>query len=356
MTDRRALDELLIRWRKWRDRPEAAWPFGETAWRDIFPLIVDIRPWGIEDRLQETGVLEDLAERIEAGEESIPFEAELWYRQTAERRAMAEGEVGRLVLELGGSVTTRFQLADIRYHALIGEVPVNAVSHLLTMDQNIELLRCNDVWLFRPVGQCAAPLILTPEAGEAAVSPAGLPESALPPIVALFDGVPLAGHELLKDRLIIDDPDGIEANALAEHRVHGTSMASLILHGEIEATEEPLPRRIYCRPIMAPQVTARNSEEHIPDGVLPVDLILRAVRRLFEGEPDRRQRSRLPASAQTRDPDAWRQADLRGGRGHRRPAYAARPTKELGTTRSEGSRPQPRVRRAEQGPLVPGYQ
>jgi hypothetical protein len=96
-------------------------------------------------------------------------------------------------------------------------------------------------------------LILTPETGEAAVIPAELPDSALPPVVALFDSVPLAGHELLKGRLIVDDPDDFETNAPAAQRVHGTSMASLILHGEIEATEDPLPRRIYCRPIMSPR-------------------------------------------------------------------------------------------------------
>jgi hypothetical protein len=43
-------------------------------------------------------------------------------------------------------------------------------------------------------------------------------------------------------------------------------------------------RRIYCRPIMIPQESARDSREHIPDNLLPVDLIHRAVRRLFEGE------------------------------------------------------------------------
>jgi len=257
MTDRRALDELLSRWKQWRDQPEAAWPFGETAWRDIFPLIADIRPWGIEDRLHETGVLEDLRDRIEAGEEGIPFEAELWYRQTAERRALAEGEVGRLVRELGGSLATRFQLADIRYHALVGEIPADAVPRLLDRDPSIELLRCNDVWLFRPVGQCATPLILAPEAGEAVAAPAEVPDFALPPVVALFDGVPLAGHDLLRDRLIIDDPDGFEADAPAQHRMHGTYMASLIIHGELEAAEGPLPRRLYCRPIMVPQITAR---------------------------------------------------------------------------------------------------
>ena len=284
MTDSRALGELLGRWRKWRDDPQAAWPRGEAAWRDVFSLIVDIRPWGIEDRLRETGVLEDLAERIGAGEEAMPFEAELWYRQTAERRALAEAEVARLISGLGGTVRTRLQLADIRYHAMIGEIPAGAASLLLSEDRNIDLLRCNDVWLLRPVGQCAVPLILSPEAGEAAVPTAELPSPALPPVVALFDGVPLAGHRLLKDRLIIDDPDGYESDAPAQQRMHGTSMASLIVHGELDAAQLPLPRRIYCRPILVPQVSARNSAEHIPEGVLPVDLIHRAVRRLFEGE------------------------------------------------------------------------
>jgi hypothetical protein len=159
MTDRRALDELLSRWSRWRDNPAAVWPHGETAWRDLFPLIVDIRPWGADDRVRETGVLDDLAERIEDGQGVIPFEADLWYRQTAERRALAEADVGRLIRDLGGSVSVRFQLADIRYHAILGELPADAVSRLLSEDRNIDLIRCNDIWLLRPVGQCAVPLV-----------------------------------------------------------------------------------------------------------------------------------------------------------------------------------------------------
>jgi hypothetical protein len=284
MTDRRALDELLSRWRQWRDQPDKPWPLGEAAWRDVFPHIVDIRPWGMEDRLHETGLLQDLAERIEAGEGRVPFEAELWYRHSAERRALAEGEIDRLLRELGGRVTYRFQLADIRYHAILGEIPAATVRSFIARDDHVELLRCNDVWLFRPAGQCAAPLILPSEPGETAKAPGALPDPALRPVVALLDGVPLSGHDLLKDRLIIDDPDGFETDAPADQRVHGTSMASLIVHGEIDAVEPPLARRIYCRPILVPHVTARNSEEHIPDGILPVDLMHRAVRRLFEGE------------------------------------------------------------------------
>lgn len=245
MTDRRALDELLARWRKWRDEPQAEWRRGETVWRDVFPLILDIRPWDTEDRLRETGVLEDLAERLGVGAASVPFEAELWFRHSAERRAQAESEVARLIGDLGGQVRLRFQLPEIRYHALLGELPAEAVPRLLDQDRHLELLRCNDVWLFRPVGQCATPLVPLPACAESTEA-AGEPlDPKLPPVVALLDGVPFAGHALLKDRLIIDDPDGFETDAPAQSRIHGTSMASLIVHGELDAEEAPLSRRIY---------------------------------------------------------------------------------------------------------------
>lgn len=113
MTDRRALDEFLSRWRRWQDEPDALWLPREKIWRDLFPLIYDIRPWGVEDRLHETGLLEDLRERISAEDEVVPFEAELWYRRSAERRAEVESEVSRLIARQGGRVLRRFQLAEI---------------------------------------------------------------------------------------------------------------------------------------------------------------------------------------------------------------------------------------------------
>jgi hypothetical protein len=93
MTDRRALDELLSRWRKWREDPQAGWPRGETAWRDIFPLILDIRPWGTEDRLRETGVLEDLAERLDVGA-SRPNTVRGRAVVSADRGATGSGRIG----------------------------------------------------------------------------------------------------------------------------------------------------------------------------------------------------------------------------------------------------------------------
>ena len=60
-------------------------------------------------------------------------------------------------------------------------------------------------------------------------------------------------------------------------------MASLILHGDLTAGEAPLPKPLYVRPILRPDPRDwRNHTETVPEGTLVVDLIHRAVRRLFE--------------------------------------------------------------------------
>ena len=61
-------------------------------------------------------------------------------------------------------------------------------------------------------------------------------------------------------------------------------MASLILHGDLAAGEGPLPRPLYVRPILRPDPRDLNHTEAVPEGTLVVDLIHRAVRRLFEGD------------------------------------------------------------------------
>ncbi len=105
------------------------------------------------------------------------------------------------------------------------------------------------------------------------------------PILALLDGLPLVNHDLLKERLIIDDPDNFEKNYLSKDRIHGTAMASLIIHGDLNREQLPLNRPIYVRPILKPEKNLNNNtNEIVPKDYLIVDLIHRAVKRIFEGE------------------------------------------------------------------------
>ena len=89
----------------------------------------------------------------------------------------------------------------------------------------------------------------------------------------MFDGAPQANHPLLKGMLTVDDPDGFESFYEVRERVHGTSMASLILRGQDMYTIEEKIRKVYVRPIMKPETWNNKVMEYIPDDFLLVDKI-----------------------------------------------------------------------------------
>ena len=49
--------------------------------KQAFEHLHTIRPWGVEDRVKETGILEDWRSRLEHEEDDVPFQAELWFRR-----------------------------------------------------------------------------------------------------------------------------------------------------------------------------------------------------------------------------------------------------------------------------------
>lgn len=284
MTNRRALDEMLSLWQRFQADPNMAFERGLTKFRDVFLCLKDIRRWSVQDRIEETGVLDTWQEYLEHdGNRAIRFEVELWFRGADNKRQESQGQVQTLIRELGGSVIDYCIIPDIAYHALLAEIPVNAAQQIIDHPE-VDLIKCDSVMFFRPVGQMAT--WKTPIEGEPSDQDIG--ESELPtgtPIVAILDGLPLANHGLLQDRLIIDDPDDYASAYTVADRMHGTAMASLVCRGDLDDDSTPLARPVYVRPIMKP-ITWIDSPrpEQIPDDVLVVDQIHRAVRRMFEGE------------------------------------------------------------------------
>jgi len=106
------------------------------------------------------------------------------------------------------------------------------------------------------------------------------------PVVALLDGLPVENHELLVGRLTVDDPDGWAHSYPVNERYHGTGMASLIVHGELDKSELPMGTPLYVRPVMKPNPLSwkRPREECIPSETLKIDLIHRAVQRIVSGD------------------------------------------------------------------------
>jgi hypothetical protein len=282
-SNRAALDEVVRLWDRWRADSGVKLEQGLGAWKSVFQHLKDARFWGPADRL-EPDLREDWQFRIEHGDTTLRFEIEAWHFTAAARNVAATQEIRALVGALGGVVMAESLIAEIAYHGFLVEMPATGVAQLLAGDAP-PLLRSERVMLFRAQGQAVAPAT---EAVER--TPGPLPtehRTAGAPVVALLDGLPIANHPLLQERVVVDDPDAWADDYPAAERLHGTAMASLIALGDLDAGEPPLGSPIYTRPIMRPTGTSGPRNEQSPDDRLLIDLIHVAVRRMFEAEAGR---------------------------------------------------------------------
>ncbi len=291
LSNQQSLRELISLWDRWKAGQRL--DHGLAKWGNLFTQLRNVRPWGVQDRLLETGVLDDWRERIEHDEEVVPCEIELWYRQNHQHRHAAFQRVSSLVSTHQGEVLGQAIVEEVAYHAILAALPVGAISPLLDdAGRDTDLVQCEQIQFFRASGQMAG--IVNDDARVTDEAPVtDIEDDLLPPVVALLDGLPLQNHRRLDGRLVIDDPDGFETDYPAQDRRHGTAMASLITHGDLAENTEPIHRQLYVRPILRPDPKDWNQrrQEIAPENVLVVDLIHRAVRRLFE--PDGHE----PASA-----------------------------------------------------------
>jgi len=287
MSNQIALTQMLSLWTQYQADTSMTFQRGLTKFRDVFLHLKDIRRWGVEDRLAEREVFEIWQEDLGFdAQRNVRFEAELWYRESDEKRGKSESIVSRLIQELGGRVVTQCVIPSIAYHSVLGEIPAQTALQILEQPE-VDLIKCENIMFFRPTGQMA----VGKEPVEGDVSDCAFASKVLPvgaPIVAVLDGLPLANHRLLAGRLIVEDPDEWSSVYPAIDRQHGTAMTSLIVHGDLNDGSKPLNRPVYVRPVMKPnpQDFRTPREECIPDDVLYVDYIHRAVKRMFEGDGD----------------------------------------------------------------------
>lgn len=283
-SDATAWQQLLGLW----DRFQAGEPMrrGFAKFGHLFSRLRSLRAWDDRDRLEHTGVLKAWAADLAGlGAELVEFEIELWLRRDTIRRAEGFNQLRIDIEGAGGQLIAESVRPEMGYHGVLARVPAERLLDAVAQHE-VRWLRTGAVRFFHAVGQFAAvaPADRTDEA-------AAVPLEA-PPLVdgesriALLDGVPLARHALLADRLNVDDPDGWEALSAASRRVHGTGMASVVLHGDLSAPGRPQPRRLYVRPILTSQAPdwVRDAREELPRDRLAVDVLHAAVTRLFEGE------------------------------------------------------------------------
>jgi hypothetical protein len=276
MPDVAALGQLLRLWEQWEKTGKLGTGFAPFA--HLFGQLHDLRAWGPIDRIPDETIAYWQEESVRNPTRPVRTEVELWFRPNEARRRKAASDFTALVNEAGGSVIDEAVIPEIAYHGMLVDVPAGEIQKLITR-QPVKMAIADDVMFLRPQSVLASPAEIEPFEDPARREPAALTDNDAP-IAALFDGVPIELHSLLRDRLSVDDPDDLQRTATVSRRVHGTAMASLILHGDLNAAGPPLDRLLYVRPLL--QVTANGSEQ-TDDNRLLVDTMHRAVVRMRGG-------------------------------------------------------------------------
>lgn len=285
-SDAAAWQELLSLWDRFQKGETM--PYGKAPFRHLFSRLETLRAWDDRDRLQHTGALDAWQRELaDLPQQLVEFEIELWLRRDPARRAEAIANLRTDLDAAGGELLQDSVRLEISYHGVLARVPAARLADAVARHE-VRWLRSGSVRFFHAVGQFAA---ATPEAG--ALDPAVLsiaqraPPNDTPPRVAVLDGLPLAGHALLAGRIILDDPDGWEAVTTARRRNHGTAMASLVLHGDLNGDGPAQSAPVYVRPILwdqAPDWVHGEGREELPRDQLAVDVLYAAIVRLYEGE------------------------------------------------------------------------
>jgi hypothetical protein len=261
---------------------------GAGAWGEIFSHLRTIRFWNVKDRVTDTGILDYWREEVECkrGTSSfIAFEIEFSYEENDLGRRQRQQHVEELVAREEGRVIAVCDLKEIHFHAIKVELPVANIERVLGEDYSA-LFQDGGILFFRPSPQCAVESFADGMAEELPPSPA--PDAD--PVVAVLDGLPFSRHNLLDGFIVIDDPDDFAADYQPREMNHGTAMLSLICHGELDAQEGPITRKVYVRPILRPDTESLSNRrpERIPKDVFFEDLVERAVHKMFTavaGEP-----------------------------------------------------------------------
>jgi Subtilase family len=273
MPDVTAFNQLLRLWDQWEktgklDRGFA--PFG-----DVFKHLHNLRPWGPIDRIPDETIEFWREESTRHPDRPTRTEVELWFYPNTTKREKVSTDFKKLMTEIGGSVIHEAVISEIAYHGMLVDVPAGEIQKLMTR-QAVKLAIADDVMFLRPQSLLICPTEVEPFDGPSHQVPA-IPTENDAPIAALLDGVPIELHSLLKDRLSLDDPDDLRRNATVARRVHGTAMASLILHGDLNAKGPPLNRLLYVRPLL---LAPENEPEHSDGNRLLTDTVHRAVLRM----------------------------------------------------------------------------
>ena len=264
-----SLRTLRRLWRAYRRGDDL--PDGQTPWRNLFEVLVELRPSGPPDRLtlEARDIIRDRLPFDD--EEAVHLELEIWPTRSEERRNQWRREARARVEAFGGEIVASSTIseADFVYDALLVAMPAGAVREMLNNPAAPEGLATLDGLQSNLAQSIAQSLPVEGEVGAdgSARDPADQPslqfDSGLPARALLLDGTPIAAHPDLNDGVYIEDVHDLVRLSQVRQRRHATSMSSLILRGDLGTDGNPVPdSRLLSIPVLVDNDRAAISPEN----------------------------------------------------------------------------------------------
>ena len=242
-----------------------------------------MRPWGPEDRLTRQAVSELLERLPQDDDESVRIEIEIWPTANTNDRARWRDETEVRIRELGGRIIDRSSIAGtgFNYEAVLAELAAGDVRQIIENPADAGSLAALDGIQFILPQTIAQALPIDGDDDDAESDETSDFDDQAPFRVALLDGTPIAAHPVLDGGVAVEDINGLVERSEVRHRRHATSMASLILRGDLQSDGAPLTdTRLVSIPVLIDAEASTVS----PDDRLFVDLIHVALTRLIEGD------------------------------------------------------------------------
>lgn len=276
------LENLLRLWKKFQNDEEK--PYGLAPWWKLFELLSDIRPWGPQDRLTAQAQAELMRQLSDDDEAPVRLELEIWPTANQDQRNAWQADTRARVEALGGQVitTSSISLDSFIYEAVLIDMPSGAVRAMLENPFAPDGLATIDGLQFVLPQNIAQSLPdLTDDEPLENFGELQPFDPAAPIRAILLDGTPIAAHPALDGGVVIEDVHDIVPMSEVRHRRHATSMASLILRGDLVADGTPLSdSRLLSIPVLIDDDTGASS----PNDRLFIDIIHVALARAFLGD------------------------------------------------------------------------
>ncbi|RAR49274.1 UNVERIFIED_CONTAM: subtilase family protein [Acidovorax defluvii] len=272
MPSERGLRTLLTAWKRFSSNKPPASKEEKRLW-DVFGYLADFRTWSVQDRIDPSLVRYVNALLLSRPDGLVSVEVDLWYRTEQQRRDQSVEKLRAITAEYQGEFVDVVDIPEINYQGVLLRLPGRVARQMIEGGDG--LARLDDIMRIRPQSAFDGDIMDGPQVAPS-LEQAAVPDTNTQCVAALLDGYPVLDHDALRGRVVVHEVDVTAAQVQVGHRIHGTAMASLVAHGDLRTSSDPLPSRIAVIPVL----TGGGAVEGMPAGKLAIGVIYRALQAL----------------------------------------------------------------------------